>query len=350
MTGRRIKRFILPALVLAITLCFISITLAFAETIYTVKSGDTLARIAKKFHVPVEDLKEANDLDSSKLSKKQKLVIPSPEHARPESPVKSDKSVSVIEEEKPGPSVKEPVISKNVGKDDNEIGYIYHRLQPGESLNTVAKKYGLTVKELRAINDIRRKKKLTTGQNLIVGNALEDEDRVSAKSRKIKRIDISERIEEVKALSASEELAKKSAKERLLLFAEKMKNLPYKFGANGIFGLDCSSFVQKVYSFIDLELPRSAREQFKVGEKIARDELKSGDLIFFRTYARFPSHVGIYIGDNMFIHASSLSKMVRIDSLDKPFYLKRYIGAKRILSDAESNEMASMKVEGIVNP
>jgi cell wall-associated NlpC family hydrolase len=120
-----------------------------------------------------------------------------------------------------------------------------------------------------------------------------------------------------------------------MLFAKKMLNLPYKFGGNGIFGLDCSSFVQKVYGFVGQPLPRSAREQFKVGEEINKAELQSGDLLFFRTYASFPSHVGIYIGNNMFIHASSRAKKVQIDNLDTPYYVKRFIGAKRPLSSPE---------------
>jgi cell wall-associated NlpC family hydrolase len=349
MKGCPVKRFVLPAIALSLALCFISVAPSFAETTYSVKNGDTLSKIAKKFHVSVDSLKEANGLDSIKLSKKQKLIIPSKEQEPAEKPVKSKKTV--ITRQMPEPSGKEAVISKEPEKDSTEIGYIYHRLQPGETLDRVAKKYGLSVKELRAINDIKRKKKLTIGQNLIVGNSIAADGEVPAKSRKIKRIDISGKIEEVKALSASEELTVKSPKERLLLFAEKMMHLPYKFGANGVLGLDCSSFVQRVYSFIDFELPRSAREQFKVGEKISRDELQSGDLIFFRTYARFPSHVGIYIGDSLFIHASSLSKQVRIDSLDKPYYLKRFIGAKRLISEEINREdLPGIKQQEEVKP
>jgi len=56
-----------------------------------------------------------------------------------------------------------------------------------------------------------------------------------------------------------------------------------------------------------------------------------GSLVFFRTYAKFPSHVGIYLGDNRFVHASSREKKVTVDSLDTPYYVKCYIGAKRLL-------------------
>jgi peptidoglycan endopeptidase LytE len=87
---------------------------------------------------------------------------------------------------------------------------------------------------------------------------------------------------------------------------------------------------------IGINLPRSARQQFKEGELIDKAELSIGDLVFFRTYAPFPSHVGIYLGDNLFIHASSTKKKVTIDSLTTPYYFKRFIGAKRVIG--EDNE------------
>jgi len=88
-----------------------------------------------------------------------------------------------------------------------------------------------------------------------------------------------------------------------------------------------------VYSFIGQNIPRSAREQFNIGESVDKDDLATGDLVFFRTYASFPSHVGIYLGNNLFIHASSLSKKITIDSLESPYYFRRFIGAKRIIPD-----------------
>ena len=109
-----------------------------------------------------------------------------------------------------------------------------------------------------------------------------------------------------------------------------MLHLPYKFGGTGSIGLDCSAYVQKVYSLAGFTIPRSAREQFQVGDLVDKKELSIGDLVFFRTYASFPSHVGIYLGNNLFIHASSLSKKVTIDSLEAPYYFRRFIGAKRI--------------------
>jgi len=74
-----------------------------------------------------------------------------------------------------------------------------------------------------------------------------------------------------------------------------------------------------------------------MGESVSKEELSMGDLVFFRTYASFPSHVGIYMGNNLFIHASSKNRKVSIDSLDAPYYFKRFIGAKRVFKD-EMNE------------
>ena len=89
---------------------------------------------------------------------------------------------------------------------------------------------------------------------------------------------------------------------------------------------------------------KQAREQFEEGTPIDADNLSIGDLVFFRTYASYPSHVGIYLGNNLFIHASSKKKKVTIDSLKTPFYIKRYIGAKRLLDVSAQNE--SPRTEG----
>jgi cell wall-associated NlpC family hydrolase len=104
----------------------------------------------------------------------------------------------------------------------------------------------------------------------------------------------------------------------------------YRFGGTSRNGLDCSSFVQQVFNEMEVSLPRTAREQFELGDMVARGDMQKGDLVFFSTYASFPSHVGIYLGDNRMIHASSRERRVVISSLDTPYYRSRFIGAKRI--------------------
>jgi len=103
----------------------------------------------------------------------------------------------------------------------------------------------------------------------------------------------------------------------------------YKFGASaGGNTYDCSLFTQSIFRKVGLTLPRSSIEQASVGVKVSRKNLVVGDLLFFKTYRKSPSHVGIYIGDNKMIHAS-VQKGVTIDDIDDNYYKKRYLFAKR---------------------
>jgi peptidoglycan DL-endopeptidase LytE len=104
----------------------------------------------------------------------------------------------------------------------------------------------------------------------------------------------------------------------------------YRFGGSSRSGIDCSSFVQQVFRKLEVLLPRTAREQFEIGNEVSPGDLQKGDLIFFRTYAHFPSHVGIYLGDHLMIHASSGDGRVVISAMNTPYYLARFIGAKRM--------------------
>ena len=107
---------------------------------------------------------------------------------------------------------------------------------------------------------------------------------------------------------------------------------PYRFGGMSKRAIDCSAFVLTMFRNAgNIQLPRTARAQFaSVGIKVGRDELQFGDLIFFHTrrYA-YASHVGIYLGDNLFAHASS-KYGVTISSLNSNYYSKRFIGGRRI--------------------
>lgn len=112
---------------------------------------------------------------------------------------------------------------------------------------------------------------------------------------------------------------------------EKYWGAKYKFGAVGPSKFDCSGFVQRIFKeAYSVKLPRSSKKQYKTGIYVSRNRLKYGDLVFFNTNGRGVSHVGVYIGNGKFSHASS-SKGVTISSLENPYYKKRYIGARRVL-------------------
>ncbi len=107
---------------------------------------------------------------------------------------------------------------------------------------------------------------------------------------------------------------------------------PYAYGGDGNDeGIDCSAFTQEVFEqAVSITLPRSSAEQAQVGKRVQRDELKFGDLVFFKTRGRTISHVGIYLGDDLFAHASS-GEGVTISSLDSTYFNKRYAAARRVL-------------------
>lgn len=121
-------------------------------------------------------------------------------------------------------------------------------------------------------------------------------------------------------------------KKKFLYELAKYIKVPYKYGGVTKSGIDCSAFTQQVYrNSLNVNLPRTAREQYKVGERIRKiSDLKFGDLVYFNTSAiHYPGHVGIYLGNKLFVHASA-SKGVIVSSLENAYFSNRYIGATRI--------------------
>jgi len=116
----------------------------------------------------------------------------------------------------------------------------------------------------------------------------------------------------------------------IIATAKKYIGVPYVWGGSTPSGFDCSGFVQYVFGAHGISLPRTSKEQYGVGTKVSKANLKPGDLVFFNTEGSGVSHLGIYIGSNQFIHAST-SKGVIITSLSNTYWAPKYYGAKRIL-------------------
>ena len=265
-----------------------------ADATHVVRKGDTLGKIARAHHVSVATIQAANGLEGTHLSVGTKLVLPGGKAHSKRRKARSGKG-------------RKATVRESAPSEEPPPGAQLSLVDPqGSTLSTEAWKLPTEAE----LTEMARASKAADTASPAVAAAKDPPE----------------------AGKAGE-----SIKDRLLRVARRMLEVPYRFGGTTLWGLDCSGFVQKTFAFLNLDLPRSAREQFREGAKVAKEDLSPGDLVFFRTYAKYPSHVGIYLGDNRFVHASSREKKVTVDSLDTPYYVKRYVGAKRMLFEEEGS-------------
>ncbi len=125
------------------------------------------------------------------------------------------------------------------------------------------------------------------------------------------------------------EVREKGRRGEIIAEAETWLGAPYVYGGEAKDGVDCSGFVMEVYSAVGIKIARTATSQYLQSEKIPKENCRAGDLIFFGNSGKI-SHVGIFVGENKMIHASS-SRGVIVSSLDESYYLNNYAGAGRVL-------------------
>lgn len=120
--------------------------------------------------------------------------------------------------------------------------------------------------------------------------------------------------------------------DRLISAAMQQRDVRYRFGGRDpATGFDCSGFVHYVFAqALGLDLPPNSAAQFRVGERVARNDMRAGDLVFFRNARGRIVHVGIYLDDGRFIHSPSRGERVRVDRLDARYWARRFAGAKRL--------------------
>jgi peptidoglycan DL-endopeptidase LytE len=325
-----------------------------ADMVYTVRAGDSLYKIAKSFKIDVEKLKKANPNDSSRLKPGSKLTIPSVKIVEAVGDPAKESAKAVTEatpsaQKQPSrtrkgkktetlarPGKGKPAVSKarTASKASSQTPKARtYTVKGGDNLWKIAKKAGVPADVLMEINDLDTAA-LKPGQELLLDAVYRPEQMKDESTVAIRNWT----PESGENGTDAEEPESPGLKDRLITIAGKMLSIPYKIGGSSLRGFDCSGYVQKVFSFISVTLPRTARAQFTFGKKVDKEELSAGDLVFFRTYAPYASHVGIYIGENQFIHASSRAKKVRIDRLSEPYYQKRYLGARRFVSDGSDSD------------
>ncbi|MBP1711358.1 MAG: cell wall-associated hydrolase [Deltaproteobacteria bacterium] len=308
---RKRRILVLSGLFVLFMCCYQSVAYA---TQYTVKKGDNLFEISQKLGVSVQTIKKVNNLSGHKLKPGQVLSVKKKSSASPVT-VKS-KSASASR----------------------------YKVKKGDTLSTISKKTGIPEKQIAALNNIKSKK-LRAGSSLVLSRPTISAPVAAAPSAAATSnadandILLDEEEDELltgdfdyEAGSSNVFLGKwGSPDERKMLIkvATGFLGVPYRMGGVTVQGIDCSAFVRKMYELFNIKLPRTAREQAMVGVRVDRDKLEAGDLVFFRT-RRPIGHVGIYIGNNEFVHASYSARSVRIDSLEKPYFQQRFQRAVRV--------------------
>ncbi|MDD5542633.1 MAG: NlpC/P60 family protein [Acidobacteriia bacterium] len=213
-----------------------------------------------------------------------------------------------------------------------------HVVRSGDTLYEMARSYHTTVAELKKLNHLQSTR-LKIGQRIRIRED-RPQDVLTAKSKRPEKA-FSEPFEPAPKSSRPQEIEKASTeaqaagqptlRNQLVEAGIDLLGVPYRRrGMSEERGFDCSGLVKTLFDKFSIEVPRSAREQFKFGEKVARAELEIGDLVFFSSRGKIPNHVGVYIGDNQFLHAALHAHQVIISNLEQAWYQKRFIGARRI--------------------
>ena len=286
---------------------------AWGHTTHIVKRGESLSSIAQKYRVSISKIKEANELEDTRLQIGQSLTIPQSAAAIPNSSISSPKAKQ--QNTSPGREIPN-----------------FHLVKNGDTLSGIAKRYHLTVKDLQEINELK-------GTRLRIGQVLQlkQEEEVSEEEEFQSgegsyESALASNDGSAVPISQGADFVEERDLNPLVTVAESFLGMKYRRGGTNVkTGLDCSAYVQKVFRMVGLDLPRTAREQFGVGMEVARDALRLGDLVFFkRSQTKRPAHVGIYIGNDQFIHSSTTKRKIRVDSLNTRYFSARFIGGRRI--------------------
>lgn len=284
---------------------------SFAEAAtYKVQSGETLYGIAKKHNISVADIKGWNKLKSDSVSVNQSLTIGTAKAQ----PAKKAPAVKAPAPAKAKPAAKAPAPIKAKPASTGSSAVV-HKVQKGDSLHKISVKYGVTIAQLTDWNNLK-------STNIFIGQSLEVKGAKTAAPAKPAVVPVS------KPVATPSKQA--PVYEAVVATAHSLQGTPYKFGGTTPAGFDCSGFIHYVYSQSGVDIGRdSSLGYFNKSTTVSTPVY--GDLVFFEnTYKPGISHMGIYIGNNSFIHAGS--KGIEVTRLDNSYWSKHFVGFKRFNS------------------
>jgi peptidoglycan endopeptidase LytE len=267
------KNWRISALTIFIILFTCSTVVMASPVTYVVKKGDCLWTIANSNGTSVSSIKQLNGLSSDLISIGQALKLSNSEAVQ-------------------------TVMSNPTANSSSQ--YV---IQPGDSLWSIAQKFGTTVDYLKIINGL-------TGNTVYAGKTLLVRGTVvnTTVSRSSNN------------LTGSRVIAK----------AAQYLGTPYRYGGSSPGGFDCSGFTQYIFRQFQVSINRTAASQYNNGVGVSKANLIPGDLVFFNTCGGI-SHVGIYAGNGQFIHSSSARGKVIYSTLSTGYYAQTFVGARRVM-------------------
>ncbi|MCL5102751.1 MAG: NlpC/P60 family protein [Armatimonadetes bacterium] len=217
----------------------------------------------------------------------------------------------------------------------SSVGAATHKVRKGDTLWDLAARHHTTPRQIARANGISENSTLRLGKKLRIPGSKPSRKhavRVAWRHKAVRKAHTRYAAKPVLMAKAEAgcDATASGDQSRVIQTALACRGARYRRGGTSRGGFDCSGFTRYVYAKYGISLPHSSAAQANMGTPVSRGQLKEGDLVFFHTYRRGVSHVGIYIGGNQFVHAATYGRGVRVDSLGAGYYANRYMCARRV--------------------
>jgi cell wall-associated NlpC family hydrolase len=331
-----------------------------ASRTVVVKPGDSIDSLARQYDVSWKDIAEANGIQRDTLLRDgRKLIIPDPPRhvVRPATmrvpgviqgnrvavrrgPHENYRRMTLLDHNTPITITHRAGDWRQVQLSDGTIGWVrYDFLTSGNSTTTARSSTPRRVASSKSKPHRDSTRRASNRQYALVEERRRNRrPRVVESREKRRRTRLTSkqrhyRQRVVRHRSPRPEVEAPDSESDVVRTAYGYRGTRYRYGGSSRSGFDCSGFTSYVYSKKGVNLPHSASAQYRQGKQVGKGDMKAGDLVFFTTTRKGISHVGIYVGDGKFVHASSGGGRVRVDSLNTGYYKDRYRGARRVKKD-----------------
>lgn len=293
-----------------------------ATNTYTVQSGDTLSKIATKYSVSVSQLKEWNQLSRDQLSIGQQLIV--------SKAIEKKKGTLIASTKKSAENVR-PSNTLIAREDVVEEQNLTHLIVKGDTLTKIAQLYGVTVSDIKLWNNLKSDL-IYLGETLRIASIKQNDivPDIEFETEVISDVDkkLTNQLANERAITISPSATGLQLYSRVLEIGHSLKGIPYVFGGNTIAGFDCSGYINYVFSQSGMKITRKSSADYFMHDSTKVTNPIPGDLVFFKnTYMAGISHMGIYLGNNEFLHAGS--KGIEVSKLTYTYWKDRFVAFKR---------------------